>query len=129
MTSPQKPPISKVLARYYGLDVAVTRGRQKVCCPLHADQNPSASVNVDTDRWNCFSCNLSEDSFDVIMREENIGFLEAQEFAHREFGGDRPDVPRDVPGQPGRSLRNSTGFGSSRRPVRTGVRRFGDTWS
>ncbi|MFF3453266.1 CHC2 zinc finger domain-containing protein [Streptomyces sp. NPDC002730] len=106
-----------------------SRGRQKVCCPLHADQNPSASVNVDSDRWNCFTCNLSEDSFDVVMREENIGFSEAQEFAHRQFGGDCPDVPRDVPGESGRGVHQrswSRGSGSALRP---GVRRFGDTWS
>ncbi|MGI5196954.1 hypothetical protein ACQEVY_25545 [Streptomyces sp. CA-288835] len=86
-------------------------------------------MNLDTDRWNCFVCNLSEDSYAVIMRERNCGFLEAQEFAHREFGGDSQDVPPDVSGEPSRGVRNGSGPRGSRRQVRSGLRPFGSTWS
>ncbi|MGW6597893.1 CHC2 zinc finger domain-containing protein [Streptomyces sp. NPDC055036] len=128
-TPASKPPIGKVLAHYYGLEVKAARGRQKVCCPLHADSNPSASVNVDTDRWNCFVCNLSEDSYAVIMRERECGFTDAKEFARDEFGGDSEDVPPDVPGQSGRTVRSRSGPRGSGKQVRPGIRRFGDAWS
>ncbi|MFD7257156.1 CHC2 zinc finger domain-containing protein [Streptomyces sp. NPDC059874] len=124
-----KPPIAAVLARYYGLDIKVQRGRQKICCPLHADEHPSASVNVDADRWACFVCSVSEDSYAVIMREEGIGFTEAQKLARREFSGDWADVSRDVPRQSSRGVRSrSRAFGGSS-AIRSGVRRFGDTWT
>ncbi|WP_354670727.1 CHC2 zinc finger domain-containing protein [Streptomyces flavofungini] len=127
--SSSKPPISRVLAHYYGINITATRGRQKVCCPLHADENPSASVNVDASRWNCFACNLSEDSFDVIMREEGVSFAEAKERAHSEFGGSSSDVSPDVPGEPSGGVHQGPRPGRGSGGVRTGVRRFGATWS
>ncbi|WP_406307538.1 CHC2 zinc finger domain-containing protein [Streptomyces sp. NBC_00885] len=107
----------------------VSRGRQKVCCPLHADDNPSASVDVDGNRWNCFVCNLSEDSYAVIMRERSCGFIEAQEFACAEFGGDSQGLSQDVQRQPSRAVPNGSGSGGGRRQVRPGLRPFGSTWS
>ncbi|MGW0575796.1 CHC2 zinc finger domain-containing protein [Streptomyces sp. NPDC002920] len=128
-SSPPKPAIARVLAHFYGLDISATRGRQKVCCPLHADENPSASVDIDGNRWNCFVCNLSEDSWAVIMRERNCGFLEAQELARAEFGGDGQAVSPDVPGEPSRGVRDGSGTGRGRPTVRPGLRPFGSTWS
>ncbi|MFI9202615.1 CHC2 zinc finger domain-containing protein [Streptomyces sp. NPDC053048] len=127
--SPEKPPISRVLAHYYGLNIEASRGRQRVCCPLHADSTPSASVNLDKNRWNCFVCNLSEDSYAVIMRERSCGFREAQEFAHREFGGDSQGLPWDVRGEPRRGLRGRARARGSSSAIRPGLCRFGDTWS
>ncbi|MGW2919505.1 CHC2 zinc finger domain-containing protein [Streptomyces angustmyceticus] len=127
--SPPKPKIAKVLAHFYGLDITASRGRQKVCCPLHADANPSASVDVGANRWNCFVCNVSEDSYAVIMRERACGFLEAQEFARTEFPGDGQELPPDVPGESGGSVRSRSGPRRSRRQVRAGLRPFGSTWS
>ncbi|MFD8018940.1 CHC2 zinc finger domain-containing protein [Streptomyces lavendulae] len=124
-----KPSIAKVLAHFYGLDITASRGRQKVCCPLHADTNPSASVDVAGNRWNCFVCNLSEDSYAVIMREESCGFLDAQEFARAQLGGDGQDVPPDVPGEPGRGVRSGSGAWRGGKPLRPGLRPFGSTWS
>ncbi|MFB7782049.1 CHC2 zinc finger domain-containing protein [Streptomyces vinaceus] len=124
-----KPSIARVLAHFYGLDIKASRGRQKVCCPLHADTNPSASVDVAGNRWNCFVCNLSEDSYAVIMRERSCGFLDAQKFARTELGGDGQDLPPDVSGQPSRELRSSSGAGRGRSEIRSGLRRFGSTWA
>ncbi|WAB08817.1 DNA primase [Streptomyces phage Success] len=129
--SSSKPPIARVLAHFYGLELKASRGRVKIACPLpsHPDSNPSASVDLDKDRWNCFACNLSEDSYAVIMREEKLGFTEAKEFARTEFGGDSEEVPRDIPGEPGRGVRSGSGPRGGRRQVRPGPRRFGSTWS
>ncbi|MFE5092070.1 CHC2 zinc finger domain-containing protein [Streptomyces sp. NPDC056638] len=127
----EKPSIADVLAHFYGLKVnKQRRGWQKFCCPLHADSSPSASVNAETDRWSCFVCNLSEDSYAVIMRELNCGFLEAKEFAHSKFSRSSEDVPLNVSGEPGRGVRNGSGAGRQRkRTVRPGLRPFGSAWS
>ncbi|MFB7027164.1 MULTISPECIES: CHC2 zinc finger domain-containing protein [unclassified Streptomyces] len=129
--SSSKPPIAEVLAHYYGFSAKVTRGRVKTACPLpsHPDSNPSASVDLDKNRWNCFACNKSEDSYAVIMREERIGFLEAKEHARSKFGGNGEAVPRELPGEPGRAVRNGSGPRRGSRQIRPGLRRFGSTWS
>lgn len=37
--------------------IRLGHGRERAClCPVHGDTNPSASVNVDTKLWHCFSC-------------------------------------------------------------------------
>ncbi|MFI5877552.1 hypothetical protein ACIBAH_35035 [Streptomyces sp. NPDC051445] len=86
-------------------------------------------MDLDKQRWNCFACNKSEDSYAVIMREEGIGFPQAKEFAHSKFGGDGSDVSRDVSGQSGSGLHQGSGPGRRRNQVRSGIRRFGDSWS
>ncbi|MEU3278175.1 CHC2 zinc finger domain-containing protein [Streptomyces antibioticus] len=131
MANESKPSIAEVLRHFYGFETARTGGRVKIPCPLpdHPDSNPSASVDLTGNRWNCFGCNISEDSYAVIMRENACGFTEAKEFAHSEFGGDSPDVPRDVSGQPGRGVRQGSGTGRGSEQLRSGIRRFGDTWS
>ncbi|MFF5371358.1 CHC2 zinc finger domain-containing protein [Streptomyces sp. NPDC013187] len=129
--SSSRPPIARVLAHFYGFETKATRGRVKIACPLpsHPDSNPSASVDLDRNRWNCFACNLSEDSYAVIMREEGIGFTEAKERAHTQFGGDSEAVPPDVSGKPGREVHSSSGTRRGRNQVRPRLRGFGSTWS
>ncbi|MER6086555.1 CHC2 zinc finger domain-containing protein [Streptomyces bluensis] len=129
--SSSKPPIARVLAHYYGFEAKATRGRVKIACPLpsHPDSNPSASVDLDKNRWNCFACNLSEDSYAVIMREGKLGFTEAKEFARTQFGRDSEEVPRELQGEPGRGVRDGSGPRGGGRQVRTGLRRFGSTWT
>ncbi|MER5883108.1 CHC2 zinc finger domain-containing protein [Streptomyces sp. NPDC001941] len=129
--SSSRPPIAEVLAHYYEFETKATRGRVKTACPLpsHPDSNPSASVDLDRNRWACFACNLSEDSYAVIMREERIGFAEAKERARSQFGTSGQALPRDLPGQPSRGVHGSSGLGRAGRPVRDGLRRFGSTWT
>ncbi|MFI2909440.1 CHC2 zinc finger domain-containing protein [Streptomyces sp. PDY-4] len=129
--SSSRPPIARVLAHYYGFETKALRGRVKIACPLpsHPDSNPSASVDLDKNRWNCFACNLSEDSYAVIMREGSFGFLEAKEYARTEFGGDSEAVPPDVSGESGRAVPSGSRPRRDRRPVRNGLRPFGSSWS
>uniref|UniRef100_UPI00403FFC63 CHC2 zinc finger domain-containing protein n=1 Tax=Streptomyces sp. DG1A-41 TaxID=3125779 RepID=UPI00403FFC63 len=129
--SSSRPPIARVLAHYYGFEAKAARGRVKIACPLpsHPDSNPSASVDLDRNRWNCFACNLSEDSYAVIMREESIGFTEAKERAYTQFGGDSEAVSRDVQGESGRGVHSGSGPRGGRSQLRPGLRGFGSTWS
>ncbi|WP_416972559.1 CHC2 zinc finger domain-containing protein [Streptomyces sp. 4F14] len=126
-----KPPIGRILAHYYGLELGEKRGRVRVACPLpsHPDSVPSASVDLDKDRWACFACNLSEDSYSVIMREEGFGFTDAQKFARTEFSGDGKGVPPELQGEPSRGVRQGSRPGRDRREVRTRLRRFGEDWA
>ncbi|WP_353963745.1 CHC2 zinc finger domain-containing protein [Streptomyces sp. NBC_00237] len=124
-----KPPIATVLRHYYGVEVQERAGHQRISCPLHPDSSPSASVNTSAQRWSCFVCRLSEDSYAVIMREESCGFTEAQEFARKRISGSCDGVPPDDAGKPGRGVREGSGARARSRVIRIGIRRFGSSWS
>ncbi|MFC9591505.1 CHC2 zinc finger domain-containing protein [Streptomyces sp. NPDC056944] len=128
-SSVSKPPIAEVFKHYYSIAVRERAGWTKVPCPLHVDENPSASVNTERDRWNCFVCQVSEDSIDVIMREENIGFREAQAWAHARFGGSGQGVLPPVQGESGRGVHQGSRTGERGRTVRPRIRRFGADWT
>ncbi|MFD4608298.1 CHC2 zinc finger domain-containing protein [Streptomyces sp. NPDC058440] len=124
-----KPPIAEVLRHYYSINVKQRAGWQKTLCPLHVEENPSASVNTEKQRWNCFVCQVSEDSLDVIMREEGIGFREAQDWAYERFGGSREDVLPPISGESSRGVHQGSGPGKRRKPLHPGLDRFGSNWS
>ncbi|MER6102380.1 CHC2 zinc finger domain-containing protein [Streptomyces sp. NPDC001832] len=128
-SSVSKPPIAAVLKHYYSIDVKERAGWSKTLCPLHVEENPSASVNTEKDRWNCFVCQVSEDSIDVVMREEKLGFREAQAWAHARFGGGGEDVLPPVQGEPSRGVHQGSRPGRRSRQVHSGIRRFGADWS
>lgn len=98
-----RPDLEEVL-HYYGARVLNGRGSwQKATCPLndHEDSSPSASVNLDAGKWNCFSCDNRGDALDIIERNEGLaGFSESLRFAKANFGGSDPTV-RDEPGYGG----------------------------
>ncbi|WP_078590653.1 CHC2 zinc finger domain-containing protein [Streptantibioticus cattleyicolor] len=123
-----KPPIALVLKHYYGIQLRDRSGWQKILCPLHPETNPSASANTGFQRWACFVCDVSEDSYDVIQREEGFGFRQAQEFADSRFGTGSEDVPLAVQGESGRGVHEGSGAGRRRRPVSNRIRRFGSYW-
>ncbi|WP_435270908.1 CHC2 zinc finger domain-containing protein [Streptomyces sp. 1222.5] len=124
-----KPPIAEVLKHYYSIDVKERAGWSKILCPLHVEENPSASVNTEKQRWNCFVCDVSEDSIDVIMREEGIGFRQAQNWAHERFGGSREGVSPAVQGESGRGVHQGSRPGRRGREVPPRIRRFGADWT
>ncbi|WP_442807316.1 CHC2 zinc finger domain-containing protein [Streptomyces sp. NBC_01751] len=124
-----KPPITEVLKHYYSIDVKERAGWTKVPCPLHVDDNPSASVSTEKQRWNCFVCQVSEDSIDVIMREEKIGFREASAWAHARFGGSGESVLPAVQGESGRGVHQGSRSGKRGGQVHPGIRRFGADWT
>ena len=71
-------------------------GYQKLRCPFterHArgDRNPSASVNMSTGRFRCWSCGLAGDVYDLVKELENLDFATA----HRRLGGGRLDVAKE----------------------------------
>ncbi|WP_079053789.1 CHC2 zinc finger domain-containing protein [Streptomyces graminilatus] len=123
-----KPSIAEVLKHFYGIEAKERAGWQKMLCPLHAEENPSASVSTEKQRWSCFVCDVSEDSYDVIQREEGIGFREAQEFAHTRFGGGGEDLLPPVRGESRRGVHGGPRPGQRRGEVPNRLRRFGSYW-
>lgn len=131
-TPTPKPSIAEVFAEFYP-EVRLSYGPgwnstwQKILCPLHVEDRPSASVHIDLNRWKCHACDISEDSLDVIMREEGIGFREALEWADAGFGGRCEGIPKPVQGEPSRGVPDRPRFGRGSRQVASRVRRrFGD---
>lgn len=54
-------------------------GWRKMRCinPEHQDRNPSASVNLQKGRYNCFACGLSGDVFDLAHTLDGLTYREA----------------------------------------------------
>ncbi|MFF9481412.1 CHC2 zinc finger domain-containing protein [Streptomyces sp. NPDC014733] len=122
-----KPPIAELFAEFYP-EVHIPKAGQwrKICCPVHRESNPSASVNLELNRWKCFVCCLSEDSYDVIMREREIGFRQAQEWASSRFGSLGEGLLLADEWKPRRGIHQAPRFGIRSREVRPGIRRFGE---
>ncbi|WP_353962733.1 CHC2 zinc finger domain-containing protein [Kitasatospora purpeofusca] len=129
MSASPKPSISDVLRHYYGIALRERGGWQKILCPLHPEENPSASANTERQRWSCFVCDVSEDSYDVIQREEGIGFRKAQELAHTRFGGGGEGLLRPVPRQPGREVHERPRARGGGEQIRGRIRGFGENWT
>ena len=45
-------------------------GWRKMRCPFHEDGTASATVNLDTNRFKCFGCGVSGDTYDLIMHRQ-----------------------------------------------------------
>ncbi|MFF4557185.1 CHC2 zinc finger domain-containing protein [Streptomyces sp. NPDC001422] len=127
--SSDKPPIAEVLRHFYGVEVKERAGWQKMLCPLHTEENPSASANTEKQRWSCFVCQINEDAYDVVRREKELGFREAVAWAHAQFGGGSPELLSSVQGQSSRGVHQRSGPRSRSRQVRSGLGRFGSHWS
>lgn len=102
---------------HYGLQVIGrdVGGWRKAECPLpaHEDNNPSASVNEEGERFWCHACNQGGDSLDIIQEREGIaGLAGAIAFSEALFGAVDSQV-RD------------SGGSSSLLPPRQGARKSG----
>ena len=62
-------------------------------CPFHDDTNPSLSFYVDDNgnqRWGCFPCGASGDSFDLVQRVKHVDFTSAIRYVENLSGISRP---------------------------------------
>src|SRR5690606_12191273 len=125
---PPKPPILEVFEHYYEhIEIPDYGAWRKILCPLHPEDRPSASVSPEVNYWQCHAWDISEDSWDIVMREQGIGFREAVEWADARFGGGSEVLPRAVPGEPSRGIPDRPRFGRRGEQVYPRVRRrFGD---
>ena len=89
MRSIERPSVTAVFDHYGIRILREGDGWTKCECPSleHEDMNPSASVNEDLGKWNCFSCGRTGDGLDIIMeRESCAGIADALRFAEKQFG-------------------------------------------
>jgi len=71
----------------------------KACCPFHDDNNPSMSIDDNRGLYKCFACGAGGDVFNFIREydylasrrrgEDKMGYMQAVEYAAREFGDSR----------------------------------------
>src|SRR5699024_4725892 len=73
----EKPDLEVVWEHYGGRVLGSPGGWQKAICCIHEDSTPSASINLDDQKWSCFVCQEAGDSLDLIGIKENLAFKEA----------------------------------------------------
>lgn len=101
-----RPDITEVV-EHYGSRVVYGRGDWLKCtCPLHyhEDLSPSASINPDLGKFNCWACDVRGDGIDLVQINEGLsGFTEALARAKQMFNGPAGSVSRSGNGsRPGR---------------------------
>lgn len=114
-------PMEQVLL-YYGAEKVPHRsGWAKMRCPFHEDQNPSASVNLERQRFKCYACNLSQALVGLIKWVEGVGYSEAIQIAQKITGrkdfsvGKEPASSRAVPKRSRDRFRNRSEIQAWRR--------------
>lgn len=92
-----KPDLARIL-EYYGADTSYLSqtgwSRRKIRCVVHDDRNPSMSVNLEIGKVHCWSCDAQGDGYDIIMKNEGIGFSEAKQWAADNLGIEGTEVRR-----------------------------------
>jgi DNA primase len=75
-------PILDILHHYGGDGPSSQRQWAPCRCPFHGDdRNPSATVNVQAQRFMCHVCmERSEDAIGLVMQNEQLEFKDAVEF-------------------------------------------------
>lgn len=124
-TPAPKPSILEAFGTYYPEVVIPEWGGPwyKILCPLHPEDRPSATINPEVGYWKCHACDISEDAYAVVMREEGVSFLEAKERTDAWGPGGSEVLPGTVQREPSRELHGRPRFGGGSKPVSPRVRR------
>lgn len=99
------PLITQVIRHYYPeWDPPKDRGTewQKALCPFHGESNPSASISFRNDAFRCHACGAGGSAISIIMREEEMTYRQAIEYAESIFAGSDIPVSRKPARKPGR---------------------------
>jgi CHC2 zinc finger len=108
-----RPDILEVIGRYTSLR---RHGRESTgCCPLHADKNPSFSVNEDKGVFHCFGCGIGGDLIRFIEIVEGVDFKGALSILG--IGGTKPSRPVVTPAQRRAATLASAWMADQRRKV------------
>ena len=74
----------KPVLLYYGAALPErSEGWIKIRCCFHQDSHASAVVNYERNAFKCFACEMSGDTYKIIMEKEGVNFVEAIKFAER----------------------------------------------
>lgn len=107
--------IKEVMEHYYpGWEPPEDDGRIWIPteCPVHGDDNASASISYENNAYNCHACGYRGDVYAIIMREEDVHFGEAVGIAEGIAERSGIEVPRSSTRKPGRGVSKPTRFGS-----------------
>jgi DNA primase len=85
---PQESVIGKLLVHWFpSVTLPANQGQwNKLCCPFHDETRPSATVNYDDGGFKCHACGEKGDVVSLIRRKEDLGYVEALEYAERISG-------------------------------------------
>lgn len=83
--SKTKHPIAVIL-EHYGAKIPLGTGWMKIRCPFHGDSHASATVNTEINAFKCFACEVSGDTYGIIMKYERKTFHEAYTLAEEVTG-------------------------------------------
>ncbi|MBP5771006.1 MAG: toprim domain-containing protein [Bacteroidaceae bacterium] len=88
-----------LVCRDLGIEVG-TRGKWRECrCPnpQHDDRHPSCRINIQTNRYHCFSCGAHGNNIDLVRMVRGCSYLEAVAWllgTHVALQTDTPPQPR-----------------------------------
>lgn len=85
----ERNPIEQVIG-----EVLPLKGNLTIC-PFHQDTNPSLSINVREQYFNCFGCGVGGDVVRFVMRYYNLSLHSALEFLAKRAGMDIHLDPKD----------------------------------
>jgi hypothetical protein len=66
----------------------------KVCCPIHDDKNPSASINIETQKWYCQVCHKGGNFISFIAYVSRTSYVLAHKYLSKWYNL-RKDKPID----------------------------------
>lgn len=107
--------IKEVMEHYYpGWEAPEDDGRTWIPteCPVHGDDNASASVSYENGAFNCHACGYRGDTYAIIMREEEVHFGEAVGIAEGIAERSGIEVPCSSARKPSRGVSKPARFGS-----------------
>ncbi|QBP29087.1 DNA primase [Mycobacterium phage Scorpia] len=131
--------IVRLIKRYYPdwEPPKVSASRWQSClCPFHGDEQPSASISVQYNAFNCFVCGVKGDLIKLIREREGVTFAEAKRIAEELSEGSDGQVQAQPPRQSRRRVFGDarpsdflSGSSSRNRQVHARVRGRPTPWS
>ena len=62
-----------------------TGGWRKALCFIHSDHTPSLGLHIASNHWKCFVCNEGGNQIGLVMKHENLSYLDACRWLCKEF--------------------------------------------
>ncbi len=72
--------LPEVMKHYKNVPIKGHDQKYMVCCPFHADRNPSCEIDPIKGVYHCFGCGASGDVFTLVAGEEGLDLTRGQDF-------------------------------------------------
>lgn len=77
------------------VDIKQAGSSFKGCCPFHAENTPSFTVNPSRQTYKCFGCGAGGDVADFVQRKRDLSYPEALEYIAKN-SGIRPEYDKSI---------------------------------